>query len=300
MRCKTLHIILFLFCGLSYGQNKFNRFLTPSDTLHTKRRNAVVITETAGVGMALVGLSAFWYSDFEQTKFRTTNDNAQWLQIDKAGHAFSAYQLGRYGADVLKWSGVSERDQILYGATLGFGFLTAIEVLDGFSSEWGFSWGDIAANTFGTGLYISQQLLWKSQRIALKFSFTTTDFAAQNPDQLGASFQEQLLKDYNGQTYWLSVNLKSFFKQSPLPKWFNLALGYGGEGLLSGLPSTSTQFINAPERYRQYYLSFDIDLQRIPTNSPFLKTVFNVFNAIKVPFPALEFSRNGLVFRPLR
>ena len=131
-------------------------------------------------------------------------------------------------------------------------------------------------------------------------SFTSTDFAAQNPDQLGTSFQEQLLKDYNGQTYWLSVNLKSFFKQSPLPKWFNLALGYGGEGLLSGLPSTSTQFINAPERYRQYYLSFDIDLQRIPTNSPFLKTVFNVFNAIKVPFPALEFSRNGLVFRPLR
>lgn len=91
--------------------------------------------------------------------------------MDKLGHAFTSCQLGKHGAQLLNWSGVSEKDQLLYGATLGFTFLTAIEVLDGYSKERGFSWGDILANGAGSGLYIGQELLWKEQRIALKYSF---------------------------------------------------------------------------------------------------------------------------------
>jgi hypothetical protein len=45
---------------------------------------------------------------------------------------------------------------------------------------------------------------------------------------------EQMLKDYNGQTYWLSVNLHSFYKGSKIPKWLNLAIGYGANGMLTG------------------------------------------------------------------
>jgi hypothetical protein len=48
---------------------------------------------------------------------------------------------------------------------------------------------------------------------------------------LGSSLAEQMLKDYNGQTYWLSVNLHSFYKN---PKWLNLAIGYGANGMLTG------------------------------------------------------------------
>ena len=42
--------------------------------------------------------------------------------------------------------------------------------MDGYSAEWGASSGDIIANALGTGLYISQELLWKEQRITPKFS----------------------------------------------------------------------------------------------------------------------------------
>jgi hypothetical protein len=55
--------------------------------------------------------------------------------------------LGRVGAELLNWSGVSEKDQLIYGATLGFVFLSTVEVFDGFSKEWGFSWSDIGANS---------------------------------------------------------------------------------------------------------------------------------------------------------
>ena len=54
---------------------------------------------------------------------------------------------------------------MIYVATFGFTFLTAVEILDGFSKNWGASWGEILANASGTGLLIGQELLWAEQRI---------------------------------------------------------------------------------------------------------------------------------------
>jgi hypothetical protein len=141
---------------------------------------------------------------------------------------YSTYHLGRVGSEMLQWSGASKKEQLIYGSTLGLGFLTVVEVFDGFSEEWGASSGDIIANVSGTALYVSQELLWKEQRITPKFSFHQTKFASQRPETLGASFNEEILKDYNGQTYWLSFNVHSFTKDSFTPKWLNVAIGYGG------------------------------------------------------------------------
>jgi uncharacterized protein YfiM (DUF2279 family) len=288
---------LFLFLiSFSYSQSKLDSFLTPSDSLNKPRRNAVVITEVSIATLSIVGLNQLWYADFERSKFHTVNDNDEWLQMDKLGHVFSSYQIGKHGAQVLNWSSVSEKDQLIYGATLGFVFLTAVEVLDGYSQEWGFSWGDVLANASGTGLYIGQELLWKEQRIALKFSFHQTKYAAQRPDKLGDSFLEQVLKDYNGQTYWLSANLHSFFKESKIPKWLNIAVGYGANGMLTGLKDVDNQLLTNTERHRQFYLSFDVNLHNIRTNSKILRSIFDIFDMIKIPFPTLEFSKKGAAF----
>ena len=268
-------------------------FLKPSDSLDKKRQNSIVIAESVLAAGALVGLNQLWYADYPQSNFHFTNDNSEWLQMDKLGHSFSSYHLGRFGAEMLQWSGASKKNQLIYGAGLGFAFLTAVEVLDGYSSEWGASTGDVIANASGTALYISQELLWKEQRITPKFSFHTTQFAAYRPDVLGRSLSEQILKDYNGQTYWLSTNLYSFSKGSKIPKWLNLAIGYGANGMVSGNiennPQNSTQKV---ERFRQFYLSFDVDLTKIETKSHFLKTIFSVFNTIKIPAPTIEYSAN--------
>ena len=189
---------------------------------------------------------------------------------------------------------MSEKNQLIYGSTLGFAFLTAVEVLDGFSSEWGFSWGDMAANAAGTGLYVGQELLWKEQRMTLKYSFHQTKYATQRPDKLGEGFLEEVLKDYNGQTYWLSVNVHSFFKDSKVPKWLNVAFGYGADGMLTGINEPESSLFITQNRTRQYYLSLDIDLTRIKTNSRVLKSLLSVFNLVKVPFPTLELNdKNG-------
>jgi hypothetical protein len=78
----------------------------------------------------------------------------------------------------------------------------------------GASSGDIIANASGTALFVSQELLWKEQRITPNFFHTR--HAQYRPNVLGA-LAEQILKDYNGQTYWLSVNLHSFYKGSKIP-----------------------------------------------------------------------------------
>lgn len=286
---KQISYIFFICFGIFLNaQSPFNNFLKPSDTLNKSRRNAVAISQASLATVTLVGLNELWYSDFERSSFKTINDNSEWLQMDKLGHVYSAYQLGRVSAETLNWAGVSEKDRLIYGATLGFTFLTAVEVLDGFSAEWGFSWGDMLANGAGTGLYVGQELLWKEQRIALKYSFSRTQFAQQNPDKLGDGWSEEFLKDYNGQTYWLSFNLNSFLKTDFIPNWLNLAFGYGANGMLTGT-SDNLEFPNQ-NRYQQYYLSFDIDLTRIKTNSNTLKTIFSVFNTIKIPMPTLEFN----------
>jgi len=284
-----------------FAQSEINNFLTPSDSLNKSRRNAVVLSEVAISAGILVGLNQLWYSDYPKSDFHFINDNAEWLQMDKAGHVFSAYHLGRFGKEALQWSGASRKSQLIYGSTLGFAFLTAVEVMDGYSSNWGASWGDVAANATGTALYVSQELLWKEQRIIPKFSFHTTPYAAVRPNVLGSSLNEQILKDYNGQTYWLSVNVHSFFKTSQIPKWLNVAFGYGAEGMIAGDDAlVNMVFLPEKERLRQIYFSFDVDLSKIETKSHVLKTVFSVFNTIKIPAPTFEFRDDGVVkFRAL-
>lgn len=288
-----LFIISFLISSSAISQSKTDLFLTPSDTLNKPRRNAVVITEaTLGV-TTLVGLNQLWYSDYDQSKFHTINDNGEWMQMDKLGHVLTSYYVGRVGADVLNWSGVSEKDQLIYGATLGLTFLTVVEVFDGYSEEWGFSWGDMASNVAGTGLYVGQELLWNEQRMTLKYSFHQTKYADLRPERLGENFLEQTLKDYNGQTYWLSANIHSFFKKSKVPKWLNVAVGYGAEGMLTGNDESDSLDFPNQDRIRQYYLSLDIDLSRIKTNSRVLKSILGVINFIKIPAPTFEINSKG-------
>ncbi|GAB4158552.1 MAG: DUF2279 domain-containing protein [Winogradskyella sp.] len=291
MKVAITYIVLICAATLLSAQSKVNRFLEPSDTLNVSRRNAVLISEVSLASAALIGLDRLWYADYPRSKFKTINDSGEWLQMDKLGHVFTSYQFGRLTANTLSWSGVSRKQQLVYGTTLGLGFLTAVEVMDGFSAEWGFSWYDMAANALGSGLFVGQELLWEEQRILLKYSFHQTRFAKQRPDKLGNGLAEELLKDYNGQTYWLSANMNSFLKTDYLPDWLNLAFGYGADGMLTG--ETNDPLYLNQDRIRQYYLSLDIDLSRIKTKSHLLKTIFDILNVIKVPFPALELNSKG-------
>lgn len=274
------------------------------DSLKNKR----VFGVTAGAAVITVStlmvLNEAWYKNFPKSEFHTFNDWGEWEGIDKFGHAFSSYCIGVLGYNSLKWSGVNESSSLAFGATWGFVYQTIFEIMDGYNAQWGFSWGDMAANTLGTALFIGQQIAWREQRITPKFSFHATQYPQHRPKLLGENFGQQILKDYNGQTYWLSTNIHSFLnKGSKFPKWISVSLGYGADGMIGGESNPNINENGQPlpsfERYSQFYFSLDIDLHRIKTKSRFVNTFLASFGLIKFPFPTLEFNKNGMVFHPI-
>ena len=277
---------------LLFTVKSINAVIIPEDSINKKRLTGVLIAETGLYGGSLIGLNELWYKNYPRSGFHFFDDNREWLQVDKAGHAITGYRLGLLTSDIYQWAGLSEKKSAIWGSITGFGYLTVIEILDGFSKQWGASTGDLAANTFGTGLFLAQELSWHEQRIQLKWSFHLTDYASKKPELLGHSLPERMLKDYNGQTIWLSVNPNSFRTNSVIPPWLNIAAGYGGSGMI-GAEKNPYSFNNI-DRYRQYYLSLDLNWRKIPTQSKTLKFVFKTLSFIKIPFPAIEFSEKGV------
>ena len=287
MRKKLFFVFSLCFLFQNNGISNSYRLIQP-DTLNKKRLVLVSSSKIALASTSFIVLNELWYSKYPKTKFHTFNDSKEWLQMDKVGHSTTSYYLGYLSYEIFKWTGLENKKSILIGGATGLMYMSVLEFMDGFFDEWGFSITDMSSNFAGTGLFVAQQFLWDEQRIKLKFSFHQSGLAHYRPELLGDNLNEQILKDYNGQTYWLSFNLNSFLKTNFIPNWLNLALGYGANGMLTG-KDDNLLFPNQ-DRYRQFYLSFDIDLTRIKTNSNLLKTLFSVFNTIKVPMPTLEFN----------
>ena len=300
---KKLFLLINVFVLLS------NNNFCQGDTINAKivKRNKIILLSsscalTAG---SLVYLNQAWYKNYNTGKFHFFDDNAEWLQMDKAGHFFTTYQMGRLMMGAFKKTHFNKKQKLFIGGATGLYYMTAVEIFDGFSKGWGFSAGDETANILGAGLVIAQEAYWNEQRILIKYSYAQSGLAQYNKDLLGENFYTKILKDYNGQTYWLSVNPSSFFKNESrkisgkFPKWLNFAFGYSAYGMLGGnynsfvVQNDDGTVLNI-ERQRRFYFSVDIDLTRIKTKSKFLKSVFSAFNMIKFPAPALQLSNKGV------
>lgn len=244
---------------------------------------------------SVVGLNELWYAHEPQSKFHTFDDNLEWFQMDKAGHFLTSYAIGYYYIDLMRWAGFNRKTSIWVGGFMGSFYLAGIEVLDGFSAAWGFSLSDFTVNTAGSFAVILQELAWNEQRITPKISYHPTKYAQHRPNLLGDSFGSQMLKDYNGQTFWLSANIHSFLRdESKFPRWINVAIGFGADGMTGGMenPQFDEDGNKLPNfiRHRQFYVSLDVDLTKIRTKKKWLRTIFKAVNIIKLPFPTIEFN----------
>ncbi len=295
-------------------------FFQPSPEFSKSRFWTAVGIGSVAYGATVYGLNELWYKQYPRSSFHFFDDSGEWQQMDKVGHLATTYYESVLIYKGARWAGMNESAAIWTGVGVSMALQTTVEALDGFSDQWGFSLSDFAFNIIGASAFFAQQKVWEEQRISFKVSSTLRDYPsfaikAQNSeatttlenrarDLYGNSIWQSFLKDYNAQTIWASVNLHSFLnkEQSKFPKWLNLAFGYGAENMYGGVQNRwredDSTFVLSDEiypRYRQIYLSPDIDFTRIPTKSPFLKTVFSVLNVFKFPAPALEWSgKNGL------
>ena len=290
-------IFYLILTNTSYSQDWDIPELKPQyDTFNIKKSRTLLITKASLYSATIIGLNSLWYKDYPRSKFHFINDNAEWNKMDKVGHMTTSYYMGVAGIEAYKWAGFKRNKAIWYGGLSGSLFLTAIEILDGYSEQWGASKGDLVANTTGSLICIGQAFLWDEQKIILKYSFRPSPYAKCNSELLGENIPQQALKDYNGQTYWASANIKSIcnIENENFPEWISLSVGYGSNGMIHGYHQEGD-----PERIKQYLLSLDVDLSRIKSKNKFVKSVLNTFGFIKIPMPTLEYRNNKFLFHPI-
>ena len=287
---RAIFLSAFLFSQqINWGQS------SPQDSIPTKKR-VILSSSIIGLGYAssLIALYDVWYAEFPKSTFHFYNDGSNWMQMDKFGHGFSGYLLSQKAGDLYRWSGV-KKSYPWIGFGIGMSYLGALEFMDAYNQGWGFSTYDVLANFSGGALYLSQELIFKKQLVLPKFSFFPSKYAAYRPEVLGKNFPEQLLKDYNGQTYWFSFPIGGFAPSVKKMNWLCLSLGYSVDQKLVGDQDAYLDFRAA----RQFLVSRDIDLTRRPIKNPTLKKVLAQLNMIKIPFSALMIQQGNLSFKPI-
>ncbi len=316
-RKLSLMLSLLLFLSFSCAAQKDTlKFWDIPPSFHPGRYWTAAGVSAAGYGVALISLNELWYKQYPRTSFHFFNDAEEWQQMDKAGHLFSAYFEADWTHGIVQWTGVKRKPSIWAGAFVAVGLQATLEIFDGFSSKWGFSISDFTTNLAGSALWASQEFAWDEQRIRVKVSSTyrsypdeiiqgvpsgSTTLKTRTDDLFGKNILQSFLKDYNAQTVWLSVNIHSFLpEESKFPKWLNVAFGYGAENMFGGFENkwkiddveyklSNTQY----PRYRQLFISPDIDLSKIKIKSKPLKALVCMANIFKIPAPALEINGKG-------
>jgi hypothetical protein len=309
VQVKKVCLIILILCFNQLHAQLQSNIDIGRDTTFKKRKWVLGTVQTSLWAGSFVALNQAWYANYPKSPFHFYNDGKEWLQMDKLGHSWSTYQISQHTTKIWEWAGTGHQQSVLIGSLSGMAYLSVIEILDGYSDKWGFSGYDVLANAAGAGLFAFQELGWKEQRIQMKLSYLPVRYgnlADRADDLFGEGGIEKVLKDYNGQTYWLSANIKSFFPNSNVPSWLNIAAGYGAKTMLGGYENKwyegngnlMTRF--DIKRVRRFHLSLDIDLTKIKVKNKKIETIFSLFNVLKIPAPSFEIRSDGqFKFHPL-
>jgi len=294
---KPVILIITLILLMVYPDSAYNQ-PAETDTTHLNKKilTRALISESAFYIGGMSYLQFIWYKDHLRVPFHYYNDNKGYNQIDKFGHAFGSYMESYISYNWLRHAGVKKTPALIFGGTIGIVMQAPIEVFDGIYEGWGFSWGDIIANTAGSAFLIGQELLFNEQLIKYKLSYWGSSYRNMANGYLGENAWGGFFYDYNGHSFWLSMPVNRLVPAKKIPDWLNVAVGYGANGMFGEFKNIKYYqgvWIPETERYRQFLLSLDIDWTKIKTNSRFLNKVLKAMVFIKLPFPTFEFNTLG-------
>ncbi len=239
--------------------------------------------KVAGVSaVALVGLfyleryqeQAWWHG--HTTQFRFVNDGSFAGNFDKLGHTFGAYIQSSAVTNAMEWSGFDPKTAAYIGFAAALLQQTYIEVNDGVTKFWGFSPGDMFSNIIGSAYPLAQTTFPELKHFTPKFSYhTSTQYKK-------VHWAQSYIDDYEGLTFWMSVDVHHYLPASIKPYWpsfLNLALGTG-----------LRNYVEEESWQHTVFISFDINMQKLPGNGPILSTLKTVLNYVHLPMPALMVS----------
>jgi hypothetical protein len=241
---RTLSLpILALILGILPGICAAQETNAARDTLPRRHASLAAMGAVAGAYYAasLYILGEMWYRHRPVVPFHFYNDFDVYLNMDKLGHAFGASVYSQVGYAALLKAGYSRKTALYAGATMGLVLMTPVEIMDGIHEGYGFSWGDMLANTTGSALVFGQEMALGEQVVRLKFSYSESRYARNSNGYLGENSFERFVSDYNAQTYWLSAPVSRLARSSRLPAWLNVAVGYSANGMYGERTGCTTE-----------------------------------------------------------
>ena len=272
--------------------NWLRYFLKPAESLDRKRLWQIALFVSALYAVTISYLILYWYHLETRMPFHWFDDSLGWLQMDKGGHIYGAFTECSLGIRALLWAGVSRKRSCFWAAFISFSTQTSYEIFDGFCDGYGASVTDIIANAIGVLLPAIQYWCWGKLKLFNKISFYPSALIPLRPQFFGDSLPQQFLKDYNGLTFWFSVDLNTMTGKKILPKWLLLTFGYSADGLLGGDDNIWTDKDGTLHDYshiaRARKFVFSIDFNWGLLQQPGWKTIGAIFTHIKFPTPALE------------
>ena len=204
------------------------------------------------LGTTLYGALNWW--DDSSSQFQVRHEG--WFDADtpnggadKLGHAYSFYVSTRVMRRGFEWAGHSRRKAAQWAGLTSAALSVGVEIMDGFTEEYGFSPEDIVMNLSGIGLGVVLEMYpqW-DDLLDIRLHYWTSDDARQFDDY-------DPVADYSGQTYLLIFKASGmpYLRQHQWLRYFEFAMGYGSRGYQ---PNDGTE--QPTERNLYYGLSLNL------------------------------------------
>ena len=218
-------------------------------------RNTALIGGTA-LAIGAYGMGAWWSDGFTST-FRSRNElwfgaDTEFAGMDKLGHMYFSHLMTRSLVPAFEAAGNAPETSRQLAAWTIWGVGTMVEVLDGFSKRYSFSYEDVVFNTFGVGMgyMLSRYPEWDDV-FDLRLEYAPSELSDWNPPG-----------DYAGQRYYLVTKADGFkaLRDVPVVKYLEFGVGYGAPGY--DVPDEWDLHPWARKR-REVFVSVGVNLARV-------------------------------------
>ena len=259
----TLHFI----CSPIFAQDN-------ADSTGIRKDRILIIGGVSAAALAVsYGLqdNIWWKGEKSSFHFNWNQDWKASLGSDKFGHLYFAYLTANIYSQAFGWAGLNERDRRFYGGLSAMVHQTFTEVRDGFSRQYGFSFGDYAFNLLGAAMPLLQHEIPMLSALRFKISYYPSE-------RFRNGSNNSIIDDYESTYDWISVDINSLLPDKIaecFPDLIDLTVGHSVKNL----------DINPKH---ELYIGLDWDLEALPGSSPLLKFLKRNLNLYHFPSPVIK------------
>ncbi len=215
----------------------------------------------------------WWKGEPSRFHFDWDHDWRYSLGADKLGHAYFPYLTAGVYRQALEWTGLDTATSLYAAASAALAYQTYVEIRDGFSKQWGFSWGDWGADLIGASLPVLQYEVPALRPFEVKISFHPSE-------KFKAGMYNAIIDDYESTFHWVSINVHDLLPeawQRWYPRFVNLAIGH-----------TVKDLDGAGGGHHELYLSLDWNVKGLPGDGWFWNLLKRNVDFYHLPAPAVR------------